>query len=240
LEGPIPLREGDTFLLCSDGLTGPVSASEIGSILSCLAPEIAVQTLIDIANLRGGPDNITVVVVRVRHTTSKAETGSSDEDLPTTSVDTIPGSVHPVVWGAVFVLLLITMAFVALRQWIAAGATGIGFLLAMLIAWMQRMDRPRVVPPLAGPLGRGPYRKFDCNLSQEILDALAKITNELLDVAKDPIWKINRTLFESHCHEAQQAVEEGKLSQAIDAYCMAIRLIMKQVREQKQGDSNVT
>ena len=61
LEGPFPVEVGDTFLLCSDGLTGPVTDAEIGSLLANLTPEEAVKVLVDLANLRGGPDNITTV-----------------------------------------------------------------------------------------------------------------------------------------------------------------------------------
>ncbi len=65
LEGPFPVTVGDVFLLCSDGLSGEVPDEEIGTILQCLPPEEAVQLLVDLANLRGGPDNITVIVARV-------------------------------------------------------------------------------------------------------------------------------------------------------------------------------
>ena len=64
LEGPYPIEMGDTFLLCTDGLTGLVKDEEIGVILGVLPPGEAAQVLIDLANLRGGPDNITVIVVR--------------------------------------------------------------------------------------------------------------------------------------------------------------------------------
>ena len=66
LEGPFPVAVGDTFLLCSDGLSGPVNDEEMGILLHCLPPAEAARTLIDLANLRGGPDNITVVIVRVQ------------------------------------------------------------------------------------------------------------------------------------------------------------------------------
>ena len=66
LEGPIPIESGDTFLLCSDGLSGPVRDDEMGTIISCMPPEDAAQALVDLANLRGGPDNVTVIVARVK------------------------------------------------------------------------------------------------------------------------------------------------------------------------------
>src|SRR5438105_7937303 len=73
VEGPHPLRDGDTFLLCSDGLSGQVSDHELGAIAGTLAPEEACRFLIDLANLRGGPDNITVLIVRVNSVTSPNE-----------------------------------------------------------------------------------------------------------------------------------------------------------------------
>ena len=60
LEGPFSAQSGDMFLICSDGLSGPVTDEEIGAILHCLGPQEAAETLVDLANLRGGPDNISV------------------------------------------------------------------------------------------------------------------------------------------------------------------------------------
>jgi serine/threonine protein phosphatase PrpC len=65
IEGPHPIQPGDCFLLCSDGLTGVVSPQEVGAIVSAMSPEEAVRFLVHLANLRGGPDNITVLVVQV-------------------------------------------------------------------------------------------------------------------------------------------------------------------------------
>src|SRR5207248_11480338 len=61
---PHPVRPGDMFVLCSDGLSGPVSDEEIGGVAALLPPEEACQFLVALANLRGGPDNITVQIVR--------------------------------------------------------------------------------------------------------------------------------------------------------------------------------
>lgn len=56
---------GDLVLLCSDGLTGPVSEEEIAEVLASTTDlQKAVDTLIDLANEHGGPDNVTCVIVR--------------------------------------------------------------------------------------------------------------------------------------------------------------------------------
>jgi serine/threonine protein phosphatase PrpC/outer membrane biosynthesis protein TonB len=59
------LKPGDTVLLCSDGLHGVVSDEEIRQIASRETPEKGARKLIDLANARGGPDNISVVIARV-------------------------------------------------------------------------------------------------------------------------------------------------------------------------------
>jgi protein phosphatase len=65
IEGPHATQPGDSFLLCSDGLTGVVTPQEIGAIVTAMSPESAARLLVHMANLRGGPDNITVMIVRV-------------------------------------------------------------------------------------------------------------------------------------------------------------------------------
>jgi protein phosphatase len=60
------IRQGDVFLLCSDGLTDPLTDEAIREILlrNFDQPELACRVLVDAANAAGGPDNITVVVAR--------------------------------------------------------------------------------------------------------------------------------------------------------------------------------
>jgi protein phosphatase len=59
----IDMREGDLLLLCSDGLSNMVTDKEILEILSHKEPPVALEFFINLANSRGGDDNITAVVV---------------------------------------------------------------------------------------------------------------------------------------------------------------------------------
>ena len=59
-----PLQNGDTLVLCSDGLHGQVSDDEIAGAAMGESIEAACRELIDLANERGGPDNITVAMLR--------------------------------------------------------------------------------------------------------------------------------------------------------------------------------
>jgi protein phosphatase len=65
IEGPLGVAPGDVYLLCSDGLSGPINDPEIGAFAAHFHPEDACRYLINLANLRGGPDNVTVVILRV-------------------------------------------------------------------------------------------------------------------------------------------------------------------------------
>ena len=59
------IRRGDAVLLCSDGLSGLVKKEEIARVVTETADlPAACTTLIDLANERGGPDNITVIIAR--------------------------------------------------------------------------------------------------------------------------------------------------------------------------------
>jgi PPM family protein phosphatase len=61
----VELRRGDIFLLCSDGLTGKVKDEELLQIVRESGDlKSACERLIDLANERGGEDNITIVLAR--------------------------------------------------------------------------------------------------------------------------------------------------------------------------------
>lgn len=61
--GKIDLEPGDVLLMCSDGLNKHVTDEEMQNILELESePNTACRSLIDLANFRGGTDNITVVV----------------------------------------------------------------------------------------------------------------------------------------------------------------------------------
>lgn len=59
------LRRGDVLLVCSDGLSGPVKGPEMSEIVAG-TPDLgeACGALVDLANRRGGPDNISIVLAR--------------------------------------------------------------------------------------------------------------------------------------------------------------------------------
>lgn len=61
------LVPGDTYLLCSDGLSGLVSSERIAALLTQNSPEETVAKCIKEAKSAGGDDNISVIVIRPRN-----------------------------------------------------------------------------------------------------------------------------------------------------------------------------
>jgi len=66
------LKEGDTLVLCSDGLSGLISDEDMRRIVSQFVPQESVYHLVERANDNGGPDNITAIVVHVQEVGSES------------------------------------------------------------------------------------------------------------------------------------------------------------------------
>ena len=63
--GRLELRRGDRLLLCSDGVSNQINDEELRQIMTQSEPREACETMIALANERGGEDNETVIVADV-------------------------------------------------------------------------------------------------------------------------------------------------------------------------------
>ncbi len=88
------LHIGDRLVLCSDGLTRHVRPEEIAQLaLGDENPEVISQKLIDLANKRGGEDNVSVIVVKLEagdNVKDKARAATYEEDEDTIFLDKKP------------------------------------------------------------------------------------------------------------------------------------------------------
>ena len=164
LEGPFATEVGDTFLLCSDGLTGCLQDEELATVLANFEPEEASQLLVDWSNLRGAPDNTTVIVARI---TGALQTTRANEAAPLVIGESNePVSSAPVyVWTGLGVLCLLAGVLWALgnTRWalivLAAAAIPGAWILAVELG-LNRRDGIR----LSGgrKLGRAPLPEGHC------------------------------------------------------------------------------
>lgn len=140
------LQEGDILVLCSDGLTGHLADPEVLEIVSQSAPEQAARRLIDLANERGGLDNLTVIVARLEPAGALAP--AAVPAVPPAP----PARRSPVVWMAILagvILGLLIVVFLVLRQppvgTVAPNPTG-GAAVAVAASPTLSVTAPVVVP----------------------------------------------------------------------------------------------
>jgi len=249
IEGPYPTRLDDTFLLCSDGLTGKVQDEEIGPILRNLEPNEAAQVLIDLANLRGGPDNITVIIVKIigaEITTAVARAepltvGGKQNQNPQKKQ-----AAHPALWAIAGVSFLAAIGLGFKGYLLAALIGAIGGTVAAVIGVLQQLGsfgREPITLDQGRRLGRGPYTQTPCP-DEAVIPALAMMVDELHEAIKNNQWSCDRSAYEGHCQEAAEAAEKQDHAKAVRAYCLAISQMMAQIREQQKlsppsGDSTI-
>ena len=245
LEGPYDALAGDKFLLCSDGLSGPLADEELGAILQCLPPDEAVQTLVDLANLRGGPDNISVIVTQIVGDAPTTDQSAAASDAAHADYSR-NGSRR---WQAASLLIasgasLGVLAYCLVnRFWTGVFVSSVALVTAFLAAWTGRSNHAANGPSagsIGGPYGNGPYRKIECAPSRPTVDALAEIADKLRETTTrdNATWSIDWKPFDDERARAAEATQSRAYAAAIGHYSQAIRGVMRQLREHRRpGDS---
>jgi serine/threonine protein phosphatase PrpC len=223
LEGPLDVQQGDVFLLCSDGLTGKVEDAEIGEILSLLPPADAAQLLVDLANLRGGPDNITALVVRAESPDVQTRAWRG-EPLVVGSDLRPPRRVPETVWIIVLVAALLAAGLATLQLYPYAIAAASIAAVGGIVALLRTMDTRDGVALTSGRrLGHAPYVKVDRDGSAHQFELLEEsIRNSLgQGVAPD---RGERDRAEVCLDEAIAKAHAGALTEAMPLLAVAARL----------------
>ncbi|MCD0462509.1 protein phosphatase 2C domain-containing protein [Roseiconus lacunae] len=248
IEGPFELKIGDKFLLCSDGLSGQVDDVEIATLLECLPEDLAVEVLVDLANLRGGPDNSTVVVTTVTDgplvsNEAKATQPSNDDTL--------------VFWGTIGAIVacgissVTSVAFWLLQQpgpMIIAvlGAIISGVIAAMSYSSFKEQSKRRqlalrdgtAIPKAFG--GNAPYRRYVAKPDETLYRRLGKTVAELREAAKLKNWLMDWDQIDALQKQGCSAMRSGDGKSAISFQAKAIIETMNQLREQHDRSANET
>ena len=177
LEGPFPVRAGDQFVLCSDGLSGCLSDEEIALFTAELPPSEATAALVNLALVRGAPDNTTVILVTAGNEEA-TQTARRQRSWPLDDVESTSSRNRP--W--IFLVVAAVSLFSALLLWGIAEQSSeeaqnglrvgtaamvgltVGCLFAAAFGFMNKKPakRSRLLTPGHGQfLGKGPYRRFD-------------------------------------------------------------------------------
>ncbi len=231
IEGPFPIQLGDTFLLCSDGLTGRVNDTEIGQILTCLPPAEAVPALIHLANLRGGPDNITAVVARITAPQRLEDNGRPYQAFENGNHK--PRSVHVLVWTLLGMLVLGAILCGMLIQWLAAGICLTAAAIGAAAALVYRYTSPGTSYFDSRPRGKGPYRQTLCSPDMKFVGLAKDLANQLFEAAEKEDWKIPWEPYHEHRKAAAAAVTAGDMMEAGREFFRAVIYMMGQLKRQK-------
>jgi protein phosphatase len=229
VEGPHPLQPGDAFLLCSDGLSNQISDQELGAVISTLPLEEACQFLVDLANLRGGPDNITVITVRLA--------GQGPEDDSAAPAPARGGRlIHRLPWAGIAFGLGIGLAILALVLKDNGGLAlaTFGLALAMLVVGFiglyksYQEDQRRLPDDEPGP--PQVHRRTACRIDAALLQKIMQTGANLQELAKEKNWPINWARHEKLLQAATTHAQKGDLVAAFREQCRAMGLLFEAVR----------
>ena len=236
LEGPLPLEAGDTFLLCSDGLSGQVKDEQIAAILGSMSPPEAARALIDLANLQGGPDNVTVIVARVGQ---PPPVNAADEQA--FHIRPVPARSSSLPALAVWVVLgvaVLTAAGLALIGHKIGAAVSLGVAIAVPVgAWLRQIATSPVETrhDFGRPIRRRPYRTYDGAQAAETLVEFNQLLAQLREASREQHWLIDWPRLESHLSAAATARGSNNLPAATRQTALAISFLMDQIRQQRKN-----
>jgi len=242
VEGPYPVQSGDIFVLCSDGLNGHVDDSEIGMIASAMPPRQACRALVNLANLRGGSDNITIVIVEV---------GPAPDGLPPQQLykEPQPDKWMDLLWLTGFwglALVVVTGIVLMLfgRHLLGALLTTIsmGMMVIMVLRWHRftHTEPTHLNEHDATTVLWRPYRSVSTTLNPAFITHLAGLEARLQRAATDEGWNVEWKSHERSYKQAQKAINQKDYREALVAYCDALDALMCGVqdhRRQKKRDA---
>lgn len=239
VEGPFPVLPGDIFLLCSDGLSGQLTDAEIGMIAGTLKPDEACRLLVNLANLRGGPDNITVIIV---------QTG----DLPE-GMDVVyerpppPPRIEGLSWGGFGVMCIFAAMFLLGLYFFEldperriqggiilaiSALSGIGF-------WMWHRSRSKGVPNHSY-LEQGsttiwrPYRTAPATITDEFIQQLTRTEADLHRAALDDHWAVDWAEYEAIFDQAYEAVAKRTFGRALVEFGRLFDILIMAIQQQRK------
>lgn len=239
VEGPYLVLPGDTFVLCSDGLSNQVDDQEIGAIVRDLSPRQAAKLLIHLANIRGGPDNSTVLVVRVG-------------ELPANVVPNLPddpdGDHFHLGWSWLVGFWIGAFAVVAGVAMLVLGHPMKGGLLTVFATFMltlltigairQQRRMTREDRDLSQTNLWRPHRTAVALASQQLLERLTEIETELQRSAREDGWNVNWKEHELAVQAARQAHQEKRFARGVRHIARAIGVIMDELPRANAASSS--
>jgi serine/threonine protein phosphatase PrpC len=239
IEGPHPVKKGDIYLLCSDGLSGQISPRELGAIATSFPPDEACRLLVDLANLSGGPDNITVIVVRANANIGKLSDAAQTDDSADHGDGRLTGMVKRIPWfygalgvGAVLAAAAIGMTtaevpggaivFMLAAAAIIAGIIGLSM---TLMGEKTESDEKKPWKPR-----RRVYSHAAARIDPALLEKIAAVHQALSERMRAKDWGIDWDAYTRQVQAAEAVDSKGNPLEAFRAHCKALVVLTEVFR----------
>jgi protein phosphatase len=223
------VQPGDIFLLCTDGLSGPVADEIIGQVISVFPPEEAARLLVHLANYHGGPDNISAIVVRVEETAG----------TPSRPKRSFSGWLRLALsFGALTVAILTAILGVVFWRQGQPRSAGVAFSCSCAILmilgsqlWMGAIRRQKAASAAEpeGKLQSGPYRTYPVMVDEKFVSYLAEIANNLYTKGSQEQWPVDWAGFLEVRRAAEERMARGDHLAAAREFGRAICAVMNQL-----------
>jgi protein phosphatase len=239
IEGAYMLHPGDTFLLCSDGLSGQLSDMEMGAIVSVLPPREACQLLIDLANLRGGPDNITAMIVHLPDGAAGNGVPPPPPPRPLDRPRSFPWWLASLVGGTVLAGLAAILAARKVKGDLATFLFAAGCIIAGLVGLLLHYRKEQIQPPEEEEVPRPRiHRRASCRVEQPLVDRLARAVRTLRQRAEEHNWAVDWSSVRQYDEEAVRLLEKKDLTDAFRAYCLAMLPLTQAFSQQRNKEES--
>jgi protein phosphatase len=216
-----------------------VSDREIGAVVSALAPKDACRFLVDLANLQGGPDNITVVVIRV------IEGAKSEVRSPQPShrkMEFALPAFLPWPWASLVLGIVLALAAIGVTYARIGGGLVVFLLAAVALGtglvglFLQNRAESKATPDDTVPSPARVHRQSPCSIDLGLLKKLARAEALLEDRIRDRHWTADLDTAKRHCELAERHQSANELTDAFREFCLAMRPLSEAVERQRHKE----
>jgi PPM family protein phosphatase len=240
VEGPHPIEPGDTFLLCSDGLSNQVSPDEIAALAGTLPPDDACQILIDLANIRGGPDNITCVIAQI-----PGESHGSTKPIVTTKLFQKINAKLPFPFLFLGLGSFATLASVWMQSNEIPGAVGLFgvavlFVIVGLYYLFGYLKKSSQMSDSANQKSQElrVYRMYRYELTKELHDKIAASESAMKEILKDSEVKLDWVAYQRQSDEATAMANKNEFVAAFRQRCKAFKMLSAAFNRERNKDES--
>ena len=248
VEGPHPVEPGDVFLLCSDGLSNLIPPDELGAVVTTFPPEEACQYLVALANARGGPDNITCLIVEVPGGAPKGTDAAVRPGLWARLGRAAAGVNRVVPWP--FLSLIVGAGLAGLSVWLRSeelpGAVG-SFLVATVLILaglvglyfhLRRQSEETEADHPEGEQELRLYRDYEFTIGEPLVTRFAELEASLR--VSVPDLGPDTARFDQLAAAAKAAADKGEWRAAFRARFEAVQLLANVFNKTRQKDEAFT